>query len=90
MAKAIVDPEHLRRFAHDLKRFNDQLHDQMASLYARMQELGSSWRDQEQMKFSEEFDQTMKTLARFIDHSNQHVPFLLRKAQRVEEYLNQG
>ena len=45
--------------------------------------------DQESQKFAEEFDQTMKVLAHFVDASSEHVPFLLRKAQRVEEYLQQ-
>jgi uncharacterized protein YukE len=89
VAKAIVDPGDLRRFAQDLKRFNEQLQSQMTVLNSRMQSLGQSWRDQEQLKFAEEFEQTMKVLSRFMDASNKHIPFLLRKAERVEEYLQQ-
>lgn len=89
MAKAIVDPEELRRFAHDLKRFNSELHNQLSALHGRLTELGQSWRDQEHTKFVEEFDKTTKALSRFIDTSNQHIPFLLRKAERVDEYLQQ-
>jgi len=37
----------------------------------------------------EEFVQTMKALKKFVETSNQHTPYLLRKAQRIEEYLNQ-
>lgn len=89
MAKAIVDPEELRRFAHDLKRFNGELHGQMTALHGRLQELSTTWRDQEQKKFAEEFELTMKVLARFVEASDRHIPFLLRKAQRVDEYLQQ-
>ncbi len=89
MAKAIVDPEELRRFAYDLKRFNGELHNQLSSLHGRLLELGQSWRDQEQKKFSEEFEKTMKVLARFVNASDQHIPFLLRKAERIDEYLQQ-
>ena len=89
MAKAVVDPAELRRFAQDLKRFNTTLRDQMAVLQARMNELGQSWRDQEHVKFSEEFDQTTRTLARYTDAADKHIPFLLRKAEKIEEYLNQ-
>ncbi len=89
MAKAIVDPEELRRFAYDLKRFNGELHTQMSALHGRLLELGQSWRDQEHKKFTEEFEKTMMVLARFVDASDQHIPFLLRKAQRVDEYLRQ-
>jgi uncharacterized protein YukE len=89
MAKAIVDPEELRRFAQDLKRFNDQLQNQMKVLHGRMNALGQSWRDQEHTKFAEEFEETMRVLMRFTEASEQHIPFLLRKAERVEEYLQQ-
>jgi uncharacterized protein YukE len=89
MSKAIVDPAELRRFAQDLKRFNNDLHQQMTGLHGRLVALGQTWRDQEHTKFAEEFEQTMKVLARFTVASNQHIPFLVRKAERVEEYLQQ-
>ena len=89
MAKAVVDPEELRRFASDMKRFNDELRHQMKVLHGRLVALGQTWRDQEQAKFTEEFEETMKTLLRFTDAADQHIPFLIRKAERVEDYLQQ-
>jgi uncharacterized protein YukE len=89
MAQAIMDPEAVRRFAEELKRFNIDLQNRMASLQARFAGLGDTWQDQEHNKFSDEFKETMKALKKFIEVSNQHTPYLLRKAQRIEEYLNQ-
>lgn len=89
MSKAIVDPNELRRFATDLKRFNGNLLNQLTVLQNRLNELGQTWRDQEHRKFAEEFEATMKTLARFTDSADRHIPFLLRKAEKIEEYLNQ-
>ena len=89
MAKAIVDPAELRRFAAHLKKFNGDLQAQMAALHGQLQGLSQTWRDQEQRKFAEEFEQTLKVVARFVDASEQYVPFLLRKAERAEEYLQQ-
>ena len=89
MSKAIVDPGELRRFANDLKRFNDTLHGQISVLHGRLVALGQSWRDQEHNKFVEEFEQTMKVLNRFVDATNKHIPFVVRKAERVEDYLQQ-
>lgn len=89
MAKAVVDPEELRRFAQALKRFNAQLTGSMNALNGQMQALSQTWRDQEQAKFNAEFEQTMRTLARFTQASEQHIPFLMRKADRIEEYLRQ-
>jgi uncharacterized protein YukE len=89
MSKAVVDPDELRRFAADLKRFTAGLSGQMAALQSRMAVLGQTWRDQEHAKFAEQFDATLRVLARFNDAASEHVPFLLRKAEKIEEYLNQ-
>lgn len=84
-----MDPEEVRRFAKELKRFKDDIQSRASSLQARFAALGSTWEDQEQQKFAEEFITTMKVLKKFIESSEKHTPFLLRKAQRIEEYLNQ-
>ncbi len=89
MAQAIMDPELVRRFAEELKRFNVDLQNSLAGLQARFAALGDTWQDQEHAKFAEEFKQTVKALKKFVEVSNQHTPYLLRKAQRIEEYLNQ-
>lgn len=89
MAQAIIDPEEVRRFAEELKRFNADLQNHASSIQARFAALGDSWQDQEHQKFSEEFVQTMKALRKFLEVSTQHAPYLLRKAQRIEDYLNQ-
>jgi uncharacterized protein YukE len=89
MAQAIMDPAEVRRFAEELKRFNIDLQNRMASLQARFASLGDTWQDQEHVKFTDEFKQTIKALKHFVEVSNQHTPYLLRKAQRIEEYLTQ-
>ncbi len=89
MAQAIMDPEQVRRFAEELQRFNAELQNRMSSLQARFAALGDTWQDQEHSKFSEEFKQTMKALKKFVEISSRHTPYLLRKAQRIEEYLSQ-
>ncbi|MBI3462145.1 MAG: WXG100 family type VII secretion target [Planctomycetes bacterium] len=89
MSQAIVDPAELRRFAQNLKVFNSELQTQMSRLHGQSVGMGQSWRDQEHQKFMEEFEQTMLVLARFIESANQHIPFLLRKAERAEQYLQQ-
>jgi uncharacterized protein YukE len=89
MAQAIVDPGELRRFAHNLKRFNEELQSNLATLHGQMLNLGDTWRDQEHVRFIEEFEQTMKLLDHFMELSNQHIPFLSHKAERIEEYLQQ-
>ncbi|MBI5385221.1 MAG: WXG100 family type VII secretion target [Verrucomicrobia bacterium] len=89
MAQAIMDPEQVRRFADELQKFNGELQNRMASLQARFAALGDTWQDQEHAKFAEEFAVTMKAMKKFVEASSRHTPYLLRKAQRIEEYLTQ-
>jgi uncharacterized protein YukE len=89
MSQAIVDPNELRRFAHNLKRFTEDLQTSMAGLHGQMLTLGETWRDQEHGKFVQEFENTVKMLEHFMEAAGQHVPFLVHKAERIEEYLQQ-
>jgi len=89
MSQAIMDPEKVRRFAEELQRFNSEIENRMVLLHARFAALGDTWSDQEHEKFSEEFKQALKALKKFTELSKEHTPYLLRKAQRIEEYLNQ-
>jgi hypothetical protein len=56
---------------------------------ARFAALGDSWQDQEQEKFAAEFVQAMRTLKSFMEVSDQHAPLLMRKAERIQQYLDQ-
>lgn len=61
----------------------------MKRLNGQFSHLGGTWRDQEHQKFAQEYQQTMKVIERFLKITDQHIPFLLRKAHRASEYLNQ-
>ncbi len=89
MPQAIVDPEELRRFAQNLKKFSSEVQDRVTSLGAQMVALERTWRDQEQKKFADEFEQHMRTIARFVEVIEHHVPYLHRKAEIIDEYLQQ-
>jgi uncharacterized protein YukE len=89
MAQAIVNAEELRRFAVNLRQFNNELLNQMTTIHGQLVGLGQTWRDKEHEKFVEEFEQTLQVMRRFVEATNQHVPFLLRKAERIEDYLQQ-
>ena len=84
-----MDPEEVRRFAQELKRFNDDVQMKAGSLQARFSALGATWQDQDHAKFAEDFVMTMKVLKKFVEVSEKQTPYLLRKAQRIEEYLDQ-
>ncbi len=87
--QAVASPEELEHFARELKQFTTQLRDSSARLQGQFVNLGDTWRDQEQQKFAQEFQQTMRVLQQFTRSVDQQIPFLQRKAQRLREYLNQ-
>ena len=87
MPQAIVDPEELRQFALALKKFNENLRDRAQAIGQQLAHLNQTWRDQEHKKFVERFETTIKALARFAEESEQYVPYLIRKAQHAEDYL---
>lgn len=89
MPQAIVDPEELRRFAQSLRKFSGDMQERITSLGGQMANLERTWRDQEQKKFAEEFQQHMQSLTRFVEVVDRHIPYLMRKAEIIDEYLQQ-
>ena len=87
MPQAVVDPEELRQFARSLKKFNTDLRDRSNSLANQLSALGSTWRDQEHKKFVEQFEEHLRIIQRFTESADQHIPYLLRKAEHIEDYL---
>jgi uncharacterized protein YukE len=85
--QAIVNPDELRQFAANLATFNSILDDASSTLTAQFSELGETWRDREHIKFTQEFAQTMTAIKRFREASDEHIPFLIRKAEAADEYL---
>ena len=90
MPQAIVDPEELRRFARNLQKFNNEVQDRMTLLIGQLAGLGTTWRDQENKRFVEEFEQQVKMISTFVQNTNQHIPYLLRKAEAIDQYLQRG
>lgn len=89
MPQAIVDPEELRQFAQNLKKFSGDIQTRINLLGGQLNTLSKTWRDQEQKKFTEEFEQQVKGVSRLIELIEEHIPYLLRKAEIIEEYLHQ-
>ena len=90
MPQAVVDPEELRLFARNLRRFSHDLRERTNSLANQLASLSSSWRDQEHTKFMDQFQEHMKVIARFTDATEEYIPYLLRKAEYIEQYQQSG
>jgi len=87
MNQAVVDPEQLRQFAAHLHRFAEEMKQRSGGLASQMNQLEQTWRDEQQRKFSEEFTAQMRQMSRLIKSTEQHIPYLLRKAEQIDAYL---
>ena len=89
MAKAVTDPDEMRRFAGELRRFTGNLQAEIIGIHRQFKRLGETWRDQEHARFAEEFDRMVHALSQFAEVSEKQVPLLLRKAEAIQNYLDQ-
>lgn len=87
MNQAVVDPEQLRQFAGHLHRFSEEMKQRSTALASQMNQLEQTWRDEQQRKFAEEFTTQMRQMTRLIQSTEQHIPYLLRKAEQIDAYL---
>jgi len=87
MSQAIGDPDQIRQFAAQLAQFTEELRQRGSSLSAQMNQLEQSWRDEQQRKFSQEFQDQLRQLQRLIQATDEHVPYLMRKAEQLDLYL---
>lgn len=89
MAKAVVDPEDLRKFAVELRRFGSEVQAHLAKINLQFAKVGETWQDQEHVKFAQEFQLMVRVLSKFIASTEHQAPLLLRKAESIRAYLDQ-
>jgi uncharacterized protein YukE len=87
MAKAVGDPEEIKKFARMLKVFNQDLTNNTKVLQGQFQSLGETWKDEQHKKFAQEFEQMVRVLHQFVQSSEQQIPLLQKKAEQLDEYL---
>lgn len=89
MSQAIVNPEEMRRFISQLRAFVSEMRGSKSRMTGNFSQLGATWRDQEYQRFSQDFEQTMRTLDGFLQRVDQeHIPYLTGKAQKAQDYLD--
>lgn len=87
MPRAIGDPEELERFASALQGFIEDIKASAGSLDASFSALGDSWQDEKRVRFEEEYQGLQRQLASFETVASDHVPYLLKLASRLRDYL---
>lgn len=88
MADAIVNPEELKQFASHLSKVSSEFRQLRETTRSKMSHLNQSWRDGENAKFVQQFEQDIKPLEKLIQTAEEYSSFLKRKAASIEPYFN--
>ena len=88
MANVIVDPEEMRKFANYLLKLAMDLRTMKMETRYKMHHLNQSWRDNENARFVQQFEQELKPLDKLIQMAEDYRRFLLLKASTLDNYFN--
>jgi uncharacterized protein YukE len=80
-----TDPERMRRFAGDLKKFADTVSSEMAGIRGRLGRLGDTWQDQQYEAFVGIFEKAESVLKNFVEETRRAAPLIERDAAAAEE-----
>jgi len=84
--KVELDIDELERFANQLQVFNQQLEQITYKIEGQFQNLGSSWRDEQYAKFSEEWHSTFRVIYKYIDqNAPEYVRYLKVKVAKFRD-----
>jgi uncharacterized protein YukE len=84
--KVDVDIEELERFATQLQLFNKELERIADKVEGQLQNLGSSWRDDQYSKFYAEWNSTFRAIYKYIDqHAPQYVHYLKNQVAKLRD-----
>jgi uncharacterized protein YukE len=85
MSNVDADPADLRRFAQQLRQFKSDVEGQLGRLNGQLG--GMHWSDAQQRRFSQEWEQSARSMRGFLSSIDRHAPYLERKAKQLEDYL---
>ncbi len=85
MAQIHTDPERMRRFAGDLKKFAETVGHEMSGIRGKLGRLGDTWQDQQYEAFVDIFAKAEGMLKEFVEEARRSAPLIERDAHAIEE-----
>jgi len=85
MAKAIVDPEELRRFAAFLDSERERLQSQRSSMRVEFARLHEDWQDAKYTQFAQTYEEAERALQKYLEYCETYAAFLRKKAAKAEQ-----
>ena len=89
MARAIVDPSEMRRFAAFLDSERERLHDQRMNMRMEFARLQDVWKDEKYARFEQTYEEAERALQQYLSYCETYSTFLKQKAARAQKYLDQ-
>lgn len=78
----------MRFFAANLQRMGEALTENYARLRTQVHRINESWRDQDNAKFMNVFENDADNIRRIAEHMEAYGRFVTAKADRLQDYLN--
>jgi hypothetical protein len=85
MARVHVEPEDLREFASGIRKYLDIIESETNSLKIQFDRL--EWDDPKTKQFEEKLEDLLRMLEFFREGAEEQIPYLIRQAETLEEYL---
>lgn len=84
-----ANPEEIEQFAYRLASFEQEVGDQIRSLNVAFSQLEETWIDEQQQRYKEAYQELLMPMNRLLEHSREHIPHLLKKAEILRGYHGQ-
>ena len=88
MSSVISDPREIRRFQDALRQFNSEVTAANTRIHSQLNSLGSTWRDQEYQKFSQELETALRAFQNYLQNADGYLSHLNAKAAALESFLD--
>ena len=85
MVRVHVEPEDLREFASGIRKYLDVIESETNHLKNQFDRL--EWDDPKTRQFEEKLEDLLKMLEVFKAGSEEQIPYLIKQAETLEEYL---
>ena len=83
-----VNPDDVERFANNLKKIENEISSQFASLIGQFASLGHTWQDSQNAQFAQTFKETAQKLKQFSNETRDIVPKLKSYVSKLRDAKN--
>ena len=87
MPQIITDPAAMLSFSHTVKECSQRLKKEERDLFAALNELSGTWKDQKYRQFDRLITESSRELAAFHTAADRYSDYLVAKAQAARRFL---